>query len=67
MNIRRRTGKKIKKIRSRLWAVLLTAGLTAGLLTGCLQDSGESADGEKEITIAISSDTGTLDPQAPLP
>ena len=51
-----------KRILPRLWAVLLTAALTAGLLTGCLQDSGESADGEKEITIAISSDTGTLDP-----
>ena len=51
----------------RMGGVLWAAGcgllyLTAGLLTGCLQDSGESADGEKEITIAISSDTGTLDP-----
>ena len=59
---RRRTRKNTKRTLTRLWAVLLAAALTAGLLTGCLQDSGESADGEKEITIAISSDTGTLDP-----
>ena len=62
MSKRRRTRKNTKRTLTRLWAVLLTAALTAGLLTGCLQDSGESADGEKEITIAISSDTGTLDP-----
>ena len=62
MSKRRRTRKNTKRTLPRLWAVLLTAALTAGLLTGCFQDSGESADGEKEITIAISSDTGTLDP-----
>ena len=62
MSKRRRTRKNTKRTLTRLWEVLLTAALTAGLLTGCLQDSGESADGEKEITIAISSDTGTLDP-----
>ena len=62
MSTRRRTRKNTKRILPRLRAVLLTAALTAGLLTGCLQDSGESADEAKEITIAISSDTGTLDP-----
>lgn len=47
---------------ARMGSVLLTAALTAGLLTGCFQGGGETASKERRITVAVSQDTGTIDP-----
>lgn len=57
MNIRRHDMKK------KLTAALLTLTLLCtGALTGCVTADPAADDGEKGITVAISSDTGAMDP-----
>lgn len=51
-----------KKRLSRISAVFLTAALISSALTGCFQKEGSIPEGNRGFTVAIGSDTGTMDP-----
>lgn len=52
----------MKKRRKRITAVLTAGALCMALLSGCVTAEEPENDSGKEITVAINSETGTLDP-----